>query len=175
MLRHARYGPRGRYLDPPPAGMCISVFAIVKRGTKFLVGTPEPHHNWREKWLFSWMAYSSEELEEAYREKRLPSTYLLEGEDPADALKRIMRDQLHMPSYKASGPRVRSYTSPSDWFPGNKHWDLVLVYEVATNGKVKPLPWWKELAFEERSKLRSEDFGWNSDFVVDFGVAEPRT
>ena len=52
--------------------------------------------------------HAQEELQEAYREKRLPSTYLLEGEHPEDALRRIMRQQLGIPEYSSSGPRVYS-------------------------------------------------------------------
>jgi hypothetical protein len=174
MLRHARYGPSDRYLEPPAAGMCMSVFAVVTRGRSVLIGRPKLHAAWRNKWLFSWATYSRKELQAACRENRLPSTYLLEGERPEDGLKRIMRDQLKMKSYSASGPRVFSYFEPSDGYPGNKHWDLAFVYDVKSRDRVRPLPWWEELRFLERDELRAEDFGWNSDFVQDIGLLTHR-
>lgn len=173
MRRHARYGPRGRYLDPPPAGMCLSVFAVVTRGSKVLVGIARPHRAWKTRWLFSWATYTRKELREAYEEKRLPSTYLLEGEDPSQGLRRVMQEQLCASSYKATGPRVFSYVSPSDWYPGHDHWDLAFVYDVKFDEPFDSLPWWKELRFEEKSTLDASEFGWNSDFVRDVGVVSP--
>lgn len=108
----------------------MSVFAVVTKGSKVLIGTPRPHRAWKTKWLFSWATYSRKELQEAYREKRLPSTYLLEGEDPKGGLGRVMREQLGVTDYTATGPRVFSYVAPSDWYPGYNHWDLAFVYDV---------------------------------------------
>jgi len=171
LIRHARYGPRDHYLDPPPAGMCMSVFAFVTRGDKVLVGVPKPHAAWKDKWLFSWATYSQRELQEAYRDRRLPSSYLLEGEDPREGLGRVMAEQLRVRSYRARGPRVFSYLSPSDWYPGHKHWDLAFVYDVKVEGPVGLPPWWGSLGFEDRKKIRASDFGWNSDLVTDIGAA----
>ena len=170
--RHARYGPTDHYLSPPIAGMCLSVFALVERGSEVLVGVPKRHQRWTSEWLLAWHFYEEEELKEALLEKRLPSTYLWEGEDPKRALCRIMNDQLHVRKFKAAGPRVLSYYSPSDWYPGNSHWDIAMVYSVRVSEPVRKLPWWKQLGFVERSKLRARDFGWNSDFVKDLGIAK---
>lgn len=172
MIRHVRYGPKDRYLDPPAAGMCMSVFAVVSRNGQVLVGRPAPHRAWKSKWLFSWAFFAPEELREAYVDRRLPSSYLLEGEDPRHGLERIMKDQLGVGDFTATGPRVFSYVAPSDWYPGHDHWDLAFVYDVLFDGPVKRRPWWKELRFEDRAALRAEEFGWNADFVKDIGVAE---
>ena len=94
LRRHARYGPPDHYLSPPSAGMCLSVFALVERGSEVLVGVPKRHERWTSEWLLAWHFYTEEELKEALLEKRLPSTYLWEGEDPKVALGRIMNDQL---------------------------------------------------------------------------------
>jgi hypothetical protein len=149
----------------------MSVFAIVSRGGRVLVGRPRPHRAWKTKWLFSWTYYTPAELQEAYAEKRLPSSYLLEGEDPRLGLDRVMAEQLGVTDFRATGPRVFSYAEPSSWYPGHKHWDLAFVYDVKVDGQIKPLPWWNDLRFEEKRKLRAKDFGWNSDFVRDVGVA----
>lgn len=173
MLRHARYGPVDRYMTPPPAGMCLSAFALVRRGDSFLIGRARENPNWAARWLFSWANYSQEELLKMYRNRLVPSTYLLEAEHPEDAVKRVMTQQLQMPHYKASLSKVLSYNMPSDWYPGHLHWDLAFAYEVETSDPVKSLPWWKELGYLSRKALRAEEFGWNSDFVVDAGVLKP--
>ncbi|TLY02934.1 MAG: hypothetical protein E6K95_04525 [Thaumarchaeota archaeon] len=170
--RHARYGPPDHYLSPPSAGICLSVFAQVERGSQVLVGVPKRHERWTSEWLLSWHFYEEEELKEALLEKRLPSTYLWEGEDPKAALRRIMNDQLHVTKFKAGEPRVLSYYSPSDWYPGNNHWDIAIVYRVGVSQPVRKLPWWKQLGFVEKSRLRASQFGWNADFVKDLGIAK---
>jgi len=170
MIRHARYGPRDRYLDPPPAGMCLSVFALVTRRGKVLVGKPRPHRAWKANWLFSWSTYTQRELDEAYQALRLPSSYLLEGEDPKDGLSRVMKDQLGVSEYRTTGLRVFSYVAPSDWYPGHDHWDLAFVYDVAFDGPLPAPPWWERLQFESRVSLTASDFGWNSDLAEDLGI-----
>ncbi|MDA4122887.1 MAG: hypothetical protein OK456_06895 [Thaumarchaeota archaeon] len=169
MKKYARYGPPDRYPSPPAAGMCLSVFALVKRNKKLLVGVPVQHNRWQSEWVPQFQSYSKEELAEVYSKTRLPSAYLLEGEHPKDSLSRVMRDQLGMERYSASSPRVVSYTSPSDWYPGNSHWDLAFLYEVKTSEAPKKLPWWQDLSFLGKAELRRRDFGWNQDMMKDLG------
>jgi hypothetical protein len=150
--------------------MCISVFAIVKRGGRVLVGVPEWSERWTREWISSLLSYSQDERLEAERQTRLPSTYIYEGEHPEDALKRIMNDQLGVKKFSLSTPKIFSYNSPSDWYPGNDHWDLVFVYRVATSQAPRKRPLWKELVFLDRRALGKRDFGWNNDFVRDLGL-----
>jgi hypothetical protein len=152
----------------------MSVFAEVKRSGKkgVLLGTPKSDDRWTNEWLSSWKSYTEKELSDAYKEWRLPSTYLREGEHPEQALRRIMEDQLQIGDYSLSkkGPRIYSYTSASDWYPGNSHWDLAFVYDVRIRGKgLKDLPkWWNELEFVKKKKdFLSKDYGWNNDFMRD--------
>lgn len=172
--RFARYGPTDHYEDAPAAGMCISVFALVKSKKKkgVLLGLPKPDERWINEWISSWKNYTDKDLAEAYKQWRLPSTYLREGEHPETALRRIMEDQLGIGDYSLAkkGPQVFSYTAPSDWYPGNNHWDLAFVYDVRVRGKsLKDMPrWWQELDFVRKKKdLLSKDYGWNDDFMRD--------
>ncbi len=171
MKKYARYGPQDRYLPPPAAGMCLSVFALVRRGSRLLVGVPAFHERWQSEWVPQFQSYSKKELAEIYAQTRLPSAYLLEGEHPDDALGRVMRDELSIERYSAASLKVLSYTAPSDWYPGNSHWDLAFVYEVKTRQTPKKLPWWRELSFLGREELRTRDFGWNQDMVKDLDLA----
>jgi hypothetical protein len=172
--RFARYGPTDHYEDAPAAGMCISVFALVRRSGKkkgVLLGLPKPDEKWSNEWLSSWKSYTERELSEAYQQWRLPSTYLREGEDPEEALRRIMEDQLLTGDYSSKGPKILSYTSSSDWYPGNNHWDLAIVYDVKIRDKKfkDEIPkWWAELEFVRKKKdLLMKDYGWNDDFIRD--------
>jgi ADP-ribose pyrophosphatase YjhB (NUDIX family) len=151
--------------------MCISAFALVRRGGKFLLGIPRQNQRWISEWISAWAVYSKEELEEAFTQWRLPSCYIREGEHPEDAVRRVIRDQLGLKKFTVSGPRVFSYAWPSDWYPGNDHWDLVLVYRVKTSERIKRLPWWKELSFVGKDDLRHANFGWNDDLMKDLKIA----
>ncbi len=170
--RHARYGPTDRYLSPPAAGVCLSVFALAQERSRVLVGTPKPHERWTSEWLFAWLHYSKDELGEALRGRMLPSTYLWEGEDPKDALDRVMREQLRVRKYRVATPLILSYYSPSDWYPGNNHWDLAIVYPVKIQQPLRRQPWWRELEFVQKSRLHAKEFGWNADFVRDLGIVK---
>ena len=136
--KFARYGPPDRYEASPKAGMCLSVFALIRsaRHKGVLFGLPKPNKQWLSDWMPSWHYYSTEELSKIYDEWRLPSSYLLEGEHPVSAIKRIVEGQLGIRRYEMSGsPMVFSYTSPSSWYRGNKHWDLALVYSLSINDR----------------------------------------
>jgi hypothetical protein len=175
--KFARYGPTERYEDAPAAGMCISVFAVVKRSGKkgVLLGLPKRDEKWVSEWISGWKTYTEKDLSEAYSQWRLPSSYLREGEHPEEALRRIMEDQLGVGDYsisKKKGPKVFSYSTPSDWYPGNNHWDLVLAYDVRVRGKTLgdgQLPkWWQQLEFVRKKKdFLTKDYGWNDDFMRD--------
>jgi len=169
----ARYGPLDRYNPPPAAGMCISVFAVVRDGGKVLVGVSKRGGRWASEWLPSNTKSAGKELDKELAVWRLPSAYIFEGEKPDDALERVVRDQLGIDEFTSSGPRVFSYAEPSDWYPGNKHWDLALAYEVTTAQTPSKRPHWKELAFLDLKELRKRDFGWNNDFVREVAERTP--
>jgi hypothetical protein len=163
--------------------MCISVFGVVRRQSKkgVLLGQPKQDNRWASEWISSWKNYPEKELAEVYHQWRLPSTYLLEGEKPEDAIRRIMTDQLEIDDFSLSkkGPKIFSYNSPSDWYPGNNHWDLALVYDVKIKSKdqLANIPkWWQELYFVKKKKdFRDKDYGWNNDFMRDLGLIDKET
>ncbi len=171
MRRFAVFGPTDRYPPATGGGMCISVFAIARRGGKVLMGVPNMKKKWISEWVPNWGIYSKADLDAEFKRWRLPAGYLLEGEHPDQALGRVMRDQLRIDGFKATSSRVLSYAAPSDWYPGNMHWDLVFVYEVDVSGPVRKLPWWKKLRFMDRAGLQDADFGWNDDFMRDLELA----
>jgi hypothetical protein len=168
----ARYGPPDRYGPPPPAGMCISVFAVLRSKGGLLVGVSKGNRRWASEWLPSITKNTGKELEKELAVWRLPSAYIREGEHPDDALKRVLRGQLRLSKFEYSSPRVFSYAEPSDWYPGNKHWDLAFAYEVKTTQTPRRDPNWKELLFLGAGELRRRSFGWNNDFVLEVAGGE---
>jgi ADP-ribose pyrophosphatase YjhB (NUDIX family) len=169
--RHARYGPEDRYEAPPPAGFCISVFAIVRKGAKVLVGQPAEHPRWLEDWVPQFRIYPKEDYEAVWRTPRLPSCYLREGEHPEAALQRVLREQVGARQVEVKGLDVSSWLAPSDWYPGHSHWDLCFAYEVRAQPPAKPKAWWSELAWKDPKALKAKDFGWNADLMQALGLA----
>lgn len=173
MTRFARYGPPDRYDAPPPAGLCLSVFAIVRDRGRALVGLPAEHPRWIAEWMPSF-AHHDPADGSPYDAMRIPSSYLHEGEHPEDAARRTLRDQLGIRRAKLGAPRIVNATSASGWYPGHEHWDLAFVYEVRGVKPAGKLPWWRELGFRKPGELRARDFGWNADVAEEFEVAARR-
>jgi hypothetical protein len=171
----ARYGPLDRYNAPPAAGMCISVFAVVRKEGRVLAGVTKRGGRWASEWLPSIAMNTGKDLEKEWSAWRLPSAYVFEGEHPDDTLGRVMRGQLAADTFAYSGPGVYSYAEPSEWYPGNKHWDLAFAYEVLIGQDPRKHPLWKELLFLDASELRKRDFGWNNDFVREVAALKPRS
>ena len=147
--------------------MCISVFAVVRNEGRVLVGVPKWSTKWNSEWLPSVSKNTGRELDEESSASRLPSSYIYVGEHPDDALRRMLRGQLGITKFAFPNPRVFSYLEPSQWYPGNKHWDVAFAYEVTTSQNPRRLPHWKELGFLEFQEIRKRNFGWNNDFVRD--------
>jgi ADP-ribose pyrophosphatase YjhB (NUDIX family) len=164
-MKYARYGPVERY-DVPGAGMCLSVFAIIMNSRRqVLIGIPKKESRWQEDWLYS----KTKENSEIFEQWRPPSCYLREGEHPEDALARVMRDELGAKEYQFEpNPKIVSYYSPSDWYPGQSHWDLAFVYRIKVGEGFQPsMKWWRQLEFCKLENLKEKDFGWNIDLMHD--------
>jgi len=174
--KQARYGPIDRYGPPPGAGMCISVFIVIRpAGRKqVLLGLMKPSQEWQDEWLSGLSVYPENEKKLVFDQWRLPSCYLREGENPRGAVDRVLKDQVNLQSFGVSDtPRVFSYSSKSDWYPGNEHWDLVFAYDVKTGSNKPPEnpKWWREMRYyDSRKEIESMDFGWNSDFMHDLNL-----
>jgi ADP-ribose pyrophosphatase YjhB (NUDIX family) len=153
--------------------MCISVFAVLRKGGGVLVGVNKRGGRWASEWLPSITKSTGKDLDEEWATWRLPSAYIFEGEHPDDALVRIVRGQLGVSRFAYSSPRVSSYAEPSEWYPGNRHWDLTFAYEVTTTQAPRKHPHWKELLFLDASELRKRNFGWNNDYVREMTASKP--
>lgn len=169
--RMARYGPTDRYAPAPGAGMCLSVFAVVRRRGKVLAGKPRLNAKWRDEWWASWGGYTADEQAEMLTHWKLPSTYLREGEHPEAALKRVMEQQLGAKRWAMKGMTVASYTAKSDWYPPHAHWDLAFVFEVTADVPERSSNW-RELAWFSPKEGRAMEFGWNADLVRDLGLTK---
>ena len=63
----------------------MSAFAVVREGDRVLVGRPERHERWKAEWIPAWRSYPREDYDDVFRQWRLPSGYLREGNTPMPA------------------------------------------------------------------------------------------
>ncbi len=159
MAKFVRYGPSPRY-GMPEAGFCASSFVLVRDDrSRVLAGIARDHRNWRERWQPNINAYRPVDQEAEFRSWRLPAAYLVEGEHPDEAARRVLRDQLRMPLKKLERPSIYSFYDPSSWYPGRRHYDLCFVYEVRGAEPRETPQWWERLEFVTPRFLRDQDLG----------------
>lgn len=163
----ARYGPADRYAPAPAAGMCLSVFVHARRGARSLVGraAPDPAWDW---WMPSWRHLGPEDRARTL----IPGTYLREGEAPDAGARRVLHDMLRAKGGALSErPRVFSAHTPSDWYPGHRHWDVAFVYDARGVELGRPPSWWQELAWVAPRAVKVAEFGWNADLAKALGIS----
>ncbi len=158
MAKFVRYGPAPRY-GMPDAGFCASSFVLVRRGNRVLAGIPKDQRRWTDLWQPNIKSYTSTAQEAEFSSWRLPASFLIEGEHPADTARRVVRDQLRMPLKRLEGPDIFSFYDPSSWYPGRRHFDLCFVYQVRGVAPRSVPEWWQRLEFVEPRFLRSQELG----------------
>lgn len=158
MTRFVRYGPAPRY-GLPEAGFCASSFVFVRRGSTILAGIPKEHPRWTKEWAPNFLAYSKANLRNEFSSWRLPAAYLYEGESPDDTARRVLRDQLRLPTRPLHNPDVYAFYDPSSWYRGKRHYDLCFVYELRGLAPKTTPRWWERLEFVTPRTLRKEALG----------------
>lgn len=139
--------------DIPEDGFCISVFLIVRDADnprRVLMGHLDPGAPWDHIG-----ALTKDRVQAHSKGWMIPSSHLIYGESPADAVARVAREQLDLeipPRSRDLGFRVYSEVYSPRRFPERKaHWDLELVYEVALKPDLvltnKPPAAWSSLSF----------------------------
>lgn len=159
-------------VDSPPGGVCLSAFAVLRRGDAFLALQPRAHEAWKD-WAPNWDIYAPEQLAKQWQLWRLPAAYLREGDHPDDTARRVVEGQLGATVRRLEGPRIVRFHEPSARFPGTMHWDLCFVYEAdAEPAPLAQLPWLSALRWFRPEELRDADFGSSiGDLAKALGLA----
>jgi ADP-ribose pyrophosphatase YjhB (NUDIX family) len=164
--------PAFAYFGPTPAhyipkgGFCISAFAVWEKEDRVLLVAPNLHERWVSEWVPNWRVYTADQLEVEKRSWRLPSTYIMEGEAPDDALARIMRDQLEVPGWGVLSSKLYNFYGPSRRYPGSMHWDYCFVYRVSSSEPVEPKPWFARVEFVKTRGMSTDAFGSAQGFLL---------
>ncbi|MDG6904228.1 MAG: hypothetical protein JRN20_00420 [Nitrososphaerota archaeon] len=98
-------------------GFCISVFAIAKKDSRILLVKPREHPKWLEEWAPNWRLYEPDLLGNEFKHWRFPSSYIKEGEAPAETLDRLLKEQVGIQHYSSISSSFFNFYEPSRRYP----------------------------------------------------------
>ena len=158
----------------PPGGMCLSSFVILTeagRPNRVLMGHMNPEAPWDHLG-----ALDSARVETHSRGWMLPSSHLIFHEDPDEAARRILQEQLEVGELALDGPRVFSEVYGSPRRPeGPAHWDLEFLYRGTwPAGRAPAAKAWRKLSFVDTATVRKADMARShEDILAHIGYAIP--
>ena len=160
--------------EVPDNGMCMSVFLVLEapgRDGAVLLGRVDPTAPWLEIG-----ALDPKRAASIAHLWMLPSSQLLLFEDPAEAARRILKEQLGSGPLPLERPFVFSDPSVRPGAPGrDPHWDFHFVYRARWSSASPPrAPAWKELAFVEVARLRRAEIARDQGDVLALVGLPPR-
>ncbi len=148
--------------DIPAGGFCLSSFIVLskqKDPNQVLLGRLNKDAPWNELG-----ALDADRAQRNSQGWMLPSSHLVLHESPQDAARRILREQLRIPTQRLRGPAVFSevYGKPP-------HWDLEFVFE-GERCEIESVECWDRLEFVEVAGLcRSDMARWHEDILAHVG------
>ena len=159
--------------EVPDNGMCLSVFLVLSPPGDpgaVLLGKVDPTADWWEVG-----ALDPKRVESIGERWMLPSSQLLLFESPADAARRILKEQLATPPIPLDGPLVFSDPSARPGTPGHDpHWDVHFVYRGTWSSSTVPAaPAWKHLEFREVARTGRAEFARDQGDVLELAGLSP--
>ena len=145
------------YSALPDDGMCLSVYVVLRSsetGSGVVAGRLDPDADWP-----TIGAIPRDRLVRISQGWMLPSRHLRLFEDPGDAAKSILADQLGVLGVPLRGPRVFSETYRREGPAVDPHWDLQFVYEGAWPvGRDLVAAPWRELRLLDLGRTAPGEF-----------------
>jgi len=172
-LRRGPVDPSSGASDLPDNGFCLSVFLVIEpadRNGAVLMGRIDPKADW---WEIG--ALDPKRLGMVGERWMLPSCQLLLFESPAEATRRILKEQLGAPPMPFEGPFTFSDPSPRPGGTGHDpHWDFHFVYRGRWKSSVPPqAPAWKQLEFVDLARTRREAIARDQGDVLELVGLRP--
>jgi ADP-ribose pyrophosphatase YjhB (NUDIX family) len=157
----------------PDNGFCLSVFLVLEppdRPGAVLMGRINPNADW---WEIG--ALDPKRFGMVGDRWMLPSCQLLLFESPADAARRILKEQLGAAPLPLEGPFTFSDPSPRPGSPGkDPHWDFHFVYRGRWGSSVPPqAPAWRRLEFVDVGRTRRAEIARDQGDVLELVGLRP--
>ena len=161
----APFAPPKGWKDVPRGGMCLCAFLFVVSGGKVLLGRYADHPAWEKL-----CGMDSGRVRANAQGWTIPASHLKFGEDPRDAARRIGEEVLELDGGLAySEPYVKTFFYEPAVAPGEKHFDVLFLFEVSVGagaGVHKP-QWYDALEWLDIATVRDERFARQHRDVVD--------
>jgi ADP-ribose pyrophosphatase YjhB (NUDIX family) len=156
--------PRG-WTSVPRGGMCLCTFLFVVNGGKILLGRYADHPAWENL-----SGMESKRIKANAHGWTIPASHLKFGEDPRDAARRIGEEILMLEKdLTYSEPYVATFFYEPAIAPGEKHFDVLFLFEVTVTAGVndhKP-PWYEALEWFDIGALQRLPFARQHEDVVE--------
>ena len=153
----------------PEGGMCLSTFLVVWKDDihSVLLGKVNKDYDW-----IRIGALDKESASRVGGRWMLPSSHLMLYENPKDAAKRILNEQLSLDEDAVQGPQIFSEVYDAPKYEIKNHWDMEFVFtkQVKQIERVNH-PAWSELQFIDVRNLKDGEFARNhQDILGEIGL-----
>ncbi len=159
----SKKAPPAGFSELPRGGMCVCTFLFVTRDDRILLGKYADDPKW-------------EELAGLDQGRRLanangwtiPASHLKFGEDPRQTARRIGEQILLMEGARYSEPRTEVDAYPSQWTPGETHYDLWFFVDAAPprTYEARAPAWYHELGWQDPRTLAAAGYSRAHEDVV---------
>jgi ADP-ribose pyrophosphatase YjhB (NUDIX family) len=161
----APFAPPKGWTGVPRGGMCLCAFLFVLRGGKILLGKYADHPAWENL-----SGMESKRVKANAHGWTIPASHLKFGEDPREAARRIGEEILTLDKGLAySEPSVITFFYEPAIAPGEKHFDVLFLFEVSVDAGVnirKP-PWYEALEWFDIGEVPREQFARQHEDVME--------
>ena len=161
----APFAPSKGWTSVPRGGMCLCAFLFVMRGGEILLGRYADHPAWEQL-----CGMENKRVKANARGWTIPASHLKFGEDPRDTARRIGEEILTLDKGLAySEPYVKTFFYEPAIAPGEKHFDVLFLFEVSVKAgvKVRTPPWYDALEWFDIGTVQREQFARQHEDVAE--------
>jgi ADP-ribose pyrophosphatase YjhB (NUDIX family) len=161
----APFAPPKGWTSVPRGGMCLCAFLFVLSGGKILLGRYADHPAWEQL-----CGMESRRVKANALGWTIPACHLKFGEDPRDAARRIGEEILTLEKGLVySEPYVKTFFYEPAIAPGEKHFDVLFLFEVSVKAgdKFGKPPWYETLEWFDIGTVRREQFARQHEDVAE--------
>lgn len=148
----------------PDGGMCLSAFVVVWKDDihNVLLGKVNKDYDW-----IKLGALNSDSTSRISSRWMLPSSHLILFENPRDAAKRVLKEQLGLDDLETQGPKVFSEVYDAPKYEIKNHWDVEFVFtkHVDHLEEIRH-PAWSDLKFVDVRKMQDNEFARNHQDIL---------
>ncbi|MDG6998744.1 MAG: NUDIX domain-containing protein [Nitrososphaerota archaeon] len=153
--------------SPPDGGMCLSAFLVIseeENPNAILMG----HLNESAAWDHIG-ALDESRVRAHSKGWMLPSSHLIVHESPQEAARRILKEQLNLPTLEVSEPKVVSEVyRPKRFQDLPDHWDIEFIFfgNLPQEKLRKPFAW-ADLKFVDIPNTKREEIARSHDEILE--------